>query len=105
VIVTWPCGVIHLSVRLSSHLWVHFSPLLAFSIGECVSQCFVPALPVQELFAVAIVAIPALSSPTIKIVAPRNINLVRLVRYRHCSCNSGSDSGSYSALELGHVGA
>ena len=27
-------------------LHVHL-PLLAFSIGECISQCFVPALPVR----------------------------------------------------------
>jgi hypothetical protein len=64
------------------------SPLLAISIGECVSWCFVPALPVRKLFAVGVVAIPALSSPSLKIVAPPQTNLVALhdVGYRHCSC-------------------
>ena len=55
---------------------------------ECVSRCFVPALPVWELFAVGVVVVPALTSPSLKIDAPPKTNIVRLhdARYRHCSC-------------------
>ena len=88
-----------LRVQLLLLLHVHL-PLLAFSIGECVSvlrSCTSGTVIVRSRNCCD----SGLSSPPLKIVAPSRINLVRLVRYRHCSCNSGSDSG----LELGHVGA
>jgi uncharacterized membrane protein (DUF106 family) len=70
-------------MRLQTLLWVHFSPSLAFSIGEYVSQCFIPALLVLY-FAVGVVAIPALSSPSLTMVAQPTIKLVRLVQYQQC---------------------
>jgi len=98
-IVTWAYGLlIPLWVHLPSLPCGHILPLLAFSMGECVSQCFVPTHPVRWLFAVVVVAIPALSSLSLKMVVLPKINLARLVWYRHSNCDSGSDSGSYSAL-------
>jgi hypothetical protein len=74
---------VHLLLLLHVHL-----PLPAFSIGESVSWCIIPAFPVRKLLAVRVVAIPALSSPSLKIVAQLTTYLIRLgdVRYRHCSC-------------------
>ena len=68
LVVCWPlfrqvCLSTLLQVGFLIHLKVCLS-LLAVSMSECVSQCFVPAHPVCWLFAVQLLLIPVRSFPS-----------------------------------------